>query len=39
MWATFSPRAVNLEPGRSHDELFNGLAALRDVVEVERPLV
>lgn len=31
--------AVSLEPGRSHDEFFTGLAALGDDVEVERILI
>lgn len=31
--------AVSLEPGRSHDELFTGLAALDEAVEVERILI
>ncbi len=30
--------AVSLEPGRSHDEFFAGLAELGDAVEVERIL-
>lgn len=31
--------AVSLEQGRSHDEFFEGLAALGDAVEVERILI
>lgn len=31
--------AVSMEPGRSHEEFFDGLAALGDSVEVERVLV
>lgn len=31
--------AVSLEPGRSHDEFFAGLAELGDAVEIERILI
>jgi hypothetical protein len=31
--------AVSLEPGRSHDEFFAGLAVLGDAVEVDRILI
>lgn len=30
---------VSIEPGRSHDEFFEGLAVLGDAVEVERILI
>lgn len=31
--------AVSIEPGRSHDELFAGLAELGETVEIERILI
>lgn len=31
--------AVSVEPGRSHDELFEGLAALGDALDLERILL
>lgn len=30
---------VSIEPGRSHDEFFGGLAELGDAVEIERTLI
>jgi hypothetical protein len=38
-WFASGYVAVSLEPGRSHEELFEGLAELGDSVEVERILI